>query len=165
MENTLDTIHIYGDNRFAQYSRIREACRGIVVRDGMILLTYEVNTDQWFVPGGGLEGKESIRECCAREMAEETGCIVEPLRHCLTIHEYYEDWLFVSHYFLCEITGETQRMLTQREAEVGLEPRWIPLQEAIDIFSKHQDHAHNEMKRGAYLREYEALKVYTGKKG
>ena len=158
----MKTINIYGDNRFAEYTKIREACRGIVVQDGMILLTYEVNTDQWFIPGGGLEGEETPRQCCIRELAEETGFVVRPLNQFATIHEYYEEWLYTSHYFVCEITGKTQRLLTQREAEVGLEPRWIPLQEAVMIFSKHQDYAHDEMKRGAYLREYKALLVYLG---
>lgn len=156
----METINIYGDNRFAQYTKIREACRGIVIRDDLILLTYEVNTDQWFIPGGGLEGEENTQKCCIRELAEETGFVVEPLYHFATINEYYEEWKFISHYFICEITGETARVLTQREAEVGLEPRWIPLQEAVTIFSKHQDYAHNEMKRGAYLREYQALLAY-----
>lgn len=91
--------------------------------------------------------------------------MVKPLCHYLTIHEYYEEWKFTSYYFICEITGETQRLLTKREAEAGLEPRWIPLQEAISLFSRHQEYAHDEMKRGAYLREYEAIKVYTAMKG
>lgn len=47
--------------------------------------------------------------------------------------------------------------LTEREAEVGLEPRWVPLDEAVVIFSKHNEYADNEMKRGAYQREHEAL--------
>lgn len=158
----MKTIDIYGENRFEQYTEVREACRGIVIDNGRILLTYEVNTDQWFIPGGGLEDKESIRECCVRELAEETGCVVETKEHYLTINEYYEEWLFVSHYYICEYVGETERALTEREMEVGLEPRWIPLNEAIDIFSKHQDYAdENEMKRGAYLREYNALLSYV----
>ena len=156
----METINIYGDNRYAEHTKVREACRGVVVRNGMILLTYEVSTDQWFIPGGGLEGAESAQQCCIRELAEETGFVVNPLYQFATINEYYEEWLYISHYFLCEITGETQRLLTQREAEVGLEPRWIPQQEAISIFSKHQDNAHDEMKRGVYLREYKALLVY-----
>lgn len=156
----METINIYGDNRFDKHTKLREACRGIVVKDGMILLTYEVNTDQWFIPGGGLEARESAEECCARELAEETGWAVEPLYRYLTINEYYEEWLFVSHYFICEITGQTQRLLTKREMEVGLVPRWIPLQEAISIFSKHRDYAHDEMKRGGYLREFRALSAY-----
>ena len=149
--------NIRGANRFPTHTKIREASRGIVLDGDRILLTYEVNTDQWFIPGGGREGGESIAQCCARELAVETGLIVEPLVRFLTINEYYEDWLFISHYFLCRITGKTQRLLTVRELEVGLEPRWIPFAEALSIFSKHQDYADNEMKRGAYLREYEAL--------
>jgi hypothetical protein len=67
-------------------------------------------------------------------------------------------WLFESHYFICELEGKTARKLTEREAEVGLEPRWIPVHDAVDIFSKHNAYAAaDEMKRGAYLREYEAL--------
>ena len=101
---------------------------------------------------------ESLEACCARELTEETGCIVKPCERYLTINEYYEEWLFISHYFVCEVIGETERKLTERELEAGLEPRWIPLEEAIEIFSKHQDYAStNEMKRGAYLREYNAL--------
>jgi ADP-ribose pyrophosphatase YjhB (NUDIX family) len=101
-----------------------------------------------------------LPQCCIRELAEETGLVVEPGLQFAAIHEYYEEWLFISHYFVCEITGQTERLLTEREMEMGLEPRWIPVEEAVEIFSHHQDHAHNEMKRGAYLREYEAMKIY-----
>ena len=156
----MEMINIYGDNRFTEYTIVRDACRGIVIRDGTILLTYEVNTDQWFIPGGGLEGNETVQQCCIRELAEETGFVVNPLNQFATINEYYEEWKYISNYFICEITGETQRLLTKREAEVGLEPRWIPLQEAVTIFSRHQDYAHDEMKRGAYLREYKALLAF-----
>ena len=156
-------IEIHGENQFEQYSKIREACRGIVVLDNKILLTYEVNTDQYFIPGGGLEKDESLEVCCARELAEETGYVVKPIEQFLTINEYYEEWLFISHYFVCEITGETARKLTEREVKVGLEPRWLPLEKAVDIFAKHQDYAEeNEMKRGAYLREYKALLRFLG---
>ena len=160
----MESINIFGENRFETYTKIRKACRGIVVSNGMILLTYEVNTDQWFIPGGGLEGEETIEACCIRELAEETGFVVNPLCQFATINEYYEEWLFISHYFTCEIIGETQRLLTELEAEVGLEPRWIPLQEAVTIFSKHQDYAYDEMKRGSYLREYKALNAYLAMK-
>ena len=156
----MEMINIYGDNRFTEYTKVWDACRGIVIRDGTILLTYEVNTDQWFIPGGGLEGNETVQQCCNRELAEETGFVVNPLYQFATINEYYEEWKYISNYFICEITGETQRLLTKREAEVGLEPRWIPLQEAVTIFSRHQDYAHDEMKRGAYLREYKALLAF-----
>ena len=153
----METINIYGANRFETFSKTREACRGIVLSEEKILLTYEVMTDQYFLPGGGLEHEETLQECCARELAEETGYWVDSRYQYLTINEYYEEWKFVSHYFACAVTGETSRKLTEREAEVGLEPRWVSLDEAVEIFSKHNEYADNEMKRGAYQREYEAL--------
>lgn len=154
----MKTIEIFGENRFEVQTKTRVACRGIVLSDEKILLTYERNTDQYFIPGGGLEGEESLEECCMRELAEETGYVVRPGRQFVTIHEYYEEWFFVSHYFICEIQGETVRKLTEREQEAGLEPKWVPLREAVEIFSRHQEYAaEDEMKRGAYLREYEAL--------
>jgi len=158
----METIDIYGENHSEQYTKVREACRGIVIDNDRILLTYEVNTDQWFIPGGGLEQGESIEECCVRELAEETGCVVRADKQYLTINEHYEEWLFVSHYYICDYVGETERTLTEREIEVGLEPRWIPLEEAIKIFSKYQDYAdENKMKKGAYYREYKALLNYV----
>ena len=154
----MKTIEILGENRFEVQTKTRVACRGIVLSDEKILLTYERNTDQYFIPGGGLEGEESLAECCARELAEETGYVVRTGQQFLTIHEYYEEWFFVSHYFICEVCGETKRELTEREQEAGLEPKRVPLSEAVEIFSKHQEYAaEDEMKRGAYLREYEAL--------
>ena len=156
----METINIYGENRFDAFSKIREACRGIVISEGKILLTYEVNTDQYFLPGGGLEHGESLAECCIRELAEETGYQVKVLYKILDINEYYEDWQFVSFYFVCTVTGKTSRKLTEREAMVGLEPRWVALDEAVEIFSKHNEYADNEMKRGAYQREHEALLCY-----
>lgn len=160
----MKTIHICGDNRFAEYTKVREACRGVVLRAGAILLTYERNTDQWFLPGGGLEPGETLEACCARELAEETGLAVRPGEKFALIHEYYGEWLFTSSYFLCEIVGEAPRRLTDREAEVGLEPRWVPLEEAVSIFAKHPDYAGDEMKRGAYLREYRALQAFLEEK-
>ncbi len=159
----MQTIDIYGEYYLEKHTKFREACRGVVIINNKILLTYEVNTDQWFIPGGGLENNESFDECCIRELAEETGCIVNTYKQFLIINEYYEEWLFTSHYYICDYIGETQRELTERELEVGLEPRWITIKEAIDIFSKHQDYVNeNEMKRGAYFREYNALLHFMG---
>ena len=41
----METINIFGENRFETSTKTRKACRGIVISNGMILLTYEVNTN------------------------------------------------------------------------------------------------------------------------
>ena len=153
---TLETI---GENYFGSWQYTRTACRGIIVQDSKILLSYETVTGQYMIPGGGLEGDEDERTCCAREVAEETGFLVNPSECVLELDEYYEDWKGISRYFFGKITGQTETKLTEREKEVGMIPCWLSLEEAIDIFSKHASYADtDEMRRGLYLREYKALK-------
>lgn len=156
----MEIINIYGDNRLAKHKKIYEGCRGIVSDKGRILLVYEQKTDQWIIPGGRLKKQESIEECCARELAEETGCLVNPMYHFLTINEYYREWLFVSCYFICEIIEEGPCLLTEEEEEAGLKAEWISPEEAIAIFSRYQEYTDDEMKRGMYFREYRALSAY-----
>ena len=96
---------------------------------------------------------------------EETGKVITVSDCKLEIAEFYEDWEFVSRYFLGEIVGEAQTKLTKREAEVGMEPRWIEIDTIIDIFSRYRDYTDvDEMRRGIYQREYIALCEIIGKK-
>lgn len=155
----MEILNIYGDNRAERHTKVREACRGILVKDGMLLLSYAVKPDQWMIPGGGVEAEESLESCCARELAEETGFRMKPLHQFLTINEYYEEYLYRSHYYICEMVGQSSCHLTQQELEAGMEPRWIPLDKAVSIFFGHQD-IPDEEKRGMYLREYQALMAY-----
>ena len=157
----MKTVEILGENRFETWTKTRAGSRAVVVRDGMILLSHEVNSGWWLVPGGGEEEGETPEECCVREVEEETGLIVKPLQQFLTMYEYYEEYRYISNYFICEVTGKGHMRLTDAEIRRGVEPQWIQLQEAVDIFSRHQSYADvSEEKRGAYLREYTALQEY-----
>ena len=154
-------IEISGANRFETFTKTRAGNRAVIVRDEMILLSHETVSGWWLVPGGGMEDGESPEECCVREVEEETGLIVRPLRKFLTLYEYYEEYRYISHYFVCEPAGSGQMRLTDAEKRRGLEPRWLPLQEAVELFSRHQSYAAvSEEKRGSYLREYTALQEY-----
>lgn len=154
-------IEIFGANRFETFTKTRAGSRAVIEQDGRILLSHETRSGWWLVPGGGLEGEETPEACCVRETEEETGLIVRPLRQFLTMYEYYEEYRYISHYFICEVTGRGQMRLTDAEIRRGVEPQWLPLQEAVDLFSKHQSYAAtSEEKRGAYLREYTALQEY-----
>ena len=149
---------IIGENYWGHWEKTRTACRGIIVQDGRILLSYETKTGQWMLPGGGLEDGEDEQACCIREVAEETGILIQPSECQLEIDEYYEGWKWVNRYFFGTVTGETEIRLTDREKEVGMEPRWLPVTEIIEIFSGHAAYADtDEMRRGMYLREYTAL--------
>ena len=150
---------IIGDDYFGNWANTRTACRAIIIREGEILLSYETKTDQWMLPGGSLEPGEKEKACVIRETSEETGFVIEPSECLLEIDEYYEDWRFINRYFTGTIIGTCEKELTDREKEVGMEPRWLPLEKIMAVFSRHNDYAESdEMRRGMYLREYTALK-------
>ncbi len=157
----MKTVEILGANRFENYTKMRDGCRAIIIEEGKILLTHELNSGWWLIPGGGIEEGETPEECVIREVEEETGLIVRPTEQFLTMHEYYEEYLYTGYFFVCEVTGKGQMRLTDVEKERGVQPEWLPLQNAIELFSMHESYADvSEEKRGSYQREYIALKEY-----
>lgn len=138
--------------------KVRTASRGILVENGKILLSHELNTGVYMSPGGGLEKNESLEECCIRELQEETGYTVKPVKQFLKINEFCLGVLYVSNYFICEIVGECPTSLTDIEIEHGTVPEWVEIEEALKIFgdypSKTPDIA------SLYLREFTTLNKY-----
>ena len=154
----MKTIEIVGKNYFGHWTHERTACRGVIIEDGRVLLSYAARDDLWMIPGGGLEAGEDEGSCCVRELAEETGRVVLPSACALELDEYYEDCKYVSRYFFGAVVGRCQSKLTEAEQRMGLEPRWLPVEEALQIFSRHDDYAAtDEERRGIYQREYTVL--------
>ena len=61
-------------------------------------------------------------------------------------------------HFFGAVVGRCQSKLTEAEQRMGLEPRWLPVEEALQIFSRHADYTDtDEERRGIYQREYTAL--------
>ncbi len=59
-------------------SYIQPAARAVIFDDqGRILLIRRGDNKQWALPAGGMEPGESVTDCMAREVWEETGLTVE----------------------------------------------------------------------------------------
>lgn len=55
---------------------------GVLVEDGQLLVVRQAvdESREWSLPGGRARAGESLREACQRELLEETGLQVEPLK-------------------------------------------------------------------------------------
>ncbi len=59
------------------------ACDMILIEDGKLLLVKRAKEPfkgEWALPGGRIEENETAEQCAVREMKEETGLDVEPVR-------------------------------------------------------------------------------------
>ena len=158
MRKSLETINQYAETYSDPPERVRVAGRGIVVSDGKILLSHELNTGVYMTPGGGLEEGETLEDCCRREVREETGYDVEPLYQFLRINEYSFETMYVSNYFVCEVTGEGKQMLTEIEVEHGIVPEWVSIEDALTIFGTFDEKTPDV--RSLYIRELTTIKKY-----
>lgn len=114
----------------------RTACRGIVRKDGKLLITKIPKHDIYMFPGGGLEKDETLEDCCKREVLEETGVIVNVLQKTIAISEVFEDSIWTNHYFLCEYVKETNIVqFTKEEIALELEFMWLDEEDVLDILA------------------------------
>ena len=155
-KNKVETIKQFARAYTYPPERVRVGCRGLIIKDNKVLLSWEERKDVYMSPGGGLEGNETFEECVIRELAEETGFKVKAVKPFVKVKEYAYEVLWENNYFICEIEGECERHLTESEEYNRVSAKWVDIDEAIKIFSDYQsketDHA------SLYLREYTILK-------
>ena len=155
-------MQLINDDYLGHVEKLRHACRGILVCDGKILLCHEPGSGLYIIPGGGVEGTETYAECCEREVLEETGYRTGAINGYLDIEELFDVWRHINHYFICELIEDTGRQhLTEAEKLAGYTRVWVPLHQAVAIFSKYEDYHDKDIAvYGLYKREYTALKEY-----
>ncbi|HOB09669.1 MAG: NUDIX domain-containing protein [Limnochordia bacterium] len=134
-----DTLGI--QERTGQAVVAREAVRGIVLRNGRILMVQSERGD-YKLPGGGVEQGEGHHQALAREIAEETGY------QCLRVGDligrvverrpdkYDPSLLFemTSYYYLCAVAGEAgEQRLDEYERDMRFTPAWISIPDALAV--------------------------------
>ena len=74
-------VDYYDDPKAPRANSLVPAASAIVTDDqGRILLHRRRDNEMWALPGGVMEIGESLGECAVREVREETGLTVEPVR-------------------------------------------------------------------------------------
>ena len=80
----------------------RTRVRAIIINNEKIISMYREKPDRIFYtfPGGGLEN-ETEQECVIREVYEEFGINIEPIKKVYT----YENNISVEHFYICKWVG------------------------------------------------------------
>ncbi|MBN1968179.1 MAG: NUDIX domain-containing protein [Candidatus Delongbacteria bacterium] len=137
----------------------RLAVRGIIIKDGNILLVHLKNKNEFKFPGGGSNGNESIENILKREILEETGGIVKEIKRKIgTVIEYNKKendiidfFKMTSEYYEVDIEDNlVNQNLDPWEKDLEFTPIWISIKEAFEINSKKI--RSNEIKDSAWMR-------------
>lgn len=119
----------------------RVAVKGVVKKDGKVLLIHTNKGDYKF-PGGGIDKDESIKDALKREMAEETGFQLKSIGEVLgkvlerKLDQYEHNTIFEmeSIYILCKLNYQDlmQQNLDTYEAQQEFKPLFIALENALE---------------------------------
>lgn len=88
------------------------------------------------LPGGGIEGDESILDGIMRECKEETGCEIE-IKDTLGMTEDFrlrDSRHCISFGYSAKVTYCGTPALTESEVDIGAYVKWVSLSEAIELF-------------------------------
>lgn len=88
--------------------------RAVVPHDGKVLMVREVTDGRWALPGGWADIGSPPKEMAAREVFEETGYVVTPVKLLAVLdkskHEHPRDlWWTYKLFFRCDLTGGEPR--------------------------------------------------------
>ena len=120
---------------------VRDAARGIVIKDSEILLMYTQRYHDYSLPGGGIDEHEDKIAGLKRELEEETGA--KGVRNVtpFALYDEYRPWYkpdadiihMISHCYICDIDDELgETAFEAYEVNNGMKPLWKNIHEAIE---------------------------------
>lgn len=144
--------------------KYRKAARGIIRDGNNVLMIHCTYFNDYTFPGGGVEDKEDPIETLKRECSEEAGVIIKniiPFYKIVEKREIDEEAYLIheSLFYLCEIEGYCEQHLESYEVELGYNPVWISIDDAIDNNILRMNALTDTDYKGVLEREIRILKV------
>lgn len=114
----------------------RQAARGIIYKDGKVLMIHCSYFDDYTFPGGGVEGSEDVEVALKRECEEEAGVLIgniKPYYKTIEKRELDQERYMIheSYFYLCDYIDSCPQHLESYEIELGYTPIWISVKDAI----------------------------------
>lgn len=125
----------------------RPSVRGIIIKDGKIAMMHSLKYDYYKLPGGGIEGEETLEETLVREVREESGLIVKKdsikeFGYVRRIEKGRIEDIFVQEnfYYLCDVEDVLQMQeLDDYEEEEMFTLEYVTPEYAMEV-NENSDH-------------------------
>lgn len=137
-------IRRFGESRVdGQRYTLRHGAYAIILQGDHVLLTYQAwPEDDWQLPGGGIDAGETAPQALRREVHEETGWRVRPLRRLGAFRRFcympdYDLWAEK----LCHIYLAQPLRQVGPPSEPGHRAQWLPLSKAVALLGNDGDRA------------------------
>lgn len=136
--------------------------RGVVFKDGCILLVREKSDGRWAIPGGYVDLDQTIRSNTEKEVAEEAGYQVQAKRLLLVQDHRFEEAplaLAINRFFLeCELLEEPKEgfILNNETSDSG----FFPLDNLPPLSERRTNRDHIRLCYEAYLHPEIPVRFY-----
>jgi 8-oxo-dGTP pyrophosphatase MutT (NUDIX family) len=123
----------------------RNSVRGIIFKNGRLLMVHSRETNEYKFPGGGMLEGELKEETLRRELLEEVGRKINSVNESLgytdqLYNDVYDDRKYFylrSYYYFVEITDDVvKKDLNVYERDLRFEPAWVSIDDAIKANEK-----------------------------
>lgn len=108
--------------------KIEFAVKALIIKNGKVLILHrtDVNKDVWEFPGGRMEFGETSEQTLHREVTEETGLLVTPIKILDTWNFLSTDYQITGIIYLCKTKCETVTLSEEHNAY-----KWVDINSNI----------------------------------
>lgn len=117
-------------------NRIDMGVKALVFKEGKFLVMHNngVKENLWELPGGRMEFGETAEETLRREMLEETGLIVKPIKLLDTWNLIKEDYQIAGIIYLCQLEEGEVRLSEEHDGYQWIDTDENSLKMVYEVF-------------------------------
>ena len=116
--------------------RIDIGVKALIFKEGKFLVMHNKGIEEnlWELPGGRMEFGETAEETLKREMIEETGLVVKPIKLLDTWNLIREDYQITGIIYLCEFEEGEVRLSDEHDGFQWIDTDEKSLQMMYEVF-------------------------------